>query len=98
MAKKIIVLGASGMLGSMVSGYLAKNPKLSVLGAVRDTFDAEQFVYGRPQKTTLGADVIINCIGVIKPFCKDTDPAGVQRAIIINGLFPHKLAAAAKSK
>lgn len=97
MTKKVIVLGASGMLGSMVSGYLVNNPELSVLGTTREQFDAEQFAHGRPQKIALEADTIINCIGVIKPFCKDTDPAGVQRAIIINGLFPHRLATAAKA-
>ena len=98
MTSRVIVLGGSGMLGSMVSGYLARNPGLSVLGVMREGFDAEQFVYGRPQKTALDADYIINCIGIIKPFCRDTDPIGVQRAIIVNGLFPHKLAEVAKAK
>jgi dTDP-4-dehydrorhamnose reductase len=36
-------------------------------------------------------DYCINCIGIIKPFCKDEDPDGVENAIVINSLFPHKL-------
>jgi len=41
-------------------------------------------------------EVIINCIGIIKPYCKDDDPTGVVRAIRINALFPHLLTDLAK--
>jgi len=34
---------------------------------------------------------IINCIGIIKPYCKDEDSVGVYNAIKINSLFPHEL-------
>jgi len=37
-------------------------------------------------------DYIINCIGIIKPFCRDDDPEGVFRAIEVNAVFPHRLA------
>lgn len=94
--KKIIVLGATGMLGSLVFGYLRKNQTLEVIGTNRSTFDARRFTAGETQSQDLRADTIINCIGVIKPFCKDTDPAGVINAIEVNALFPHRLAAEAK--
>jgi dTDP-4-dehydrorhamnose reductase len=95
---KVLVLGSSGMLGSMVYGYLKRNPKLEVSGTTRDVFDAEAFAAGVPQKRELEAEWILNCIGVIKPFCKDNDAAGVRRAIAVNAVFPHKLAAEAKAR
>jgi dTDP-4-dehydrorhamnose reductase len=39
-------------------------------------------------------DVVINCIGIIKPYCKDDDPAGVLRAVNVNARFPHLLSKA----
>lgn len=95
---RVVVLGSSGMLGSMVHGHLRRNPALQVTGTTREVFDAETFASGAPQKQQLDADYVVNCIGVIKPFCKDDDPAGVRRAIAVNAVFPHKLAAAAKAR
>lgn len=95
---RVLVLGSSGMLGSMVYGYLRKNPSLQVVGTTREVFDAEAFTSGAPQKQQLDADWVLNCIGVIKPFCKDDDDAGVRRAITVNAMFPHRLAAVAKAR
>ena len=95
---RILVLGSSGMLGSMVYGYLRKNSAFQVTGTTREVFDAEAFVAGVPQKQQLDADYVVNCIGVIKPFCKDDDAAGVRRAIAVNAVFPHKLAAATAAR
>jgi dTDP-4-dehydrorhamnose reductase len=94
--KRIVVLGANGMLGSMARSYLAKNRALEVIAADRGAFDAAGFVAGKPQKTSLRADFIINCIGVIKPYCKDNDATGVINAVVVNALFPHRLAAEAR--
>jgi len=95
---RVLVLGSSGMLGSMVHGYLRRNSSLQVTGTTRETFDAEAFALGAPQKQALDAEYVLNCIGVIKPFCKDNDAAGVRRAIAVNAVFPHRLAAAAKAQ
>lgn len=99
--KKILVLGSTGMLGHMVFSHLSKNKDLKVTGTVREEkylnentllFDAEKFTLSGTGKENLTSyDYLINCIGIIKPYCKDNDPEGVQRAIIINALFPHKL-------
>ena len=94
--KRVVVLGTTGMLGSMVYGYLRRNPTLEVIGTDRRTFDAQKFIAGEAQQEILRADMIVNCIGIIKPFCKDTDPAGVANAIQVNALFPHYLAVEAK--
>lgn len=95
---RVLVLGSSGMLGSMVENWLSRNPALRVVGTTRDGFDAEAFAAGKPQKQALDAEWILNCIGVIKPFCKDNDAAGVRRAIAVNAMFPHALAAAANAR
>jgi dTDP-4-dehydrorhamnose reductase len=100
--KKILVLGSSGMLGYMVYDYLKKNSEFEVNGSVRSKakiskikFDAEEFVDEVDQKVDFSKyDYIVNCIGIIKPFCQDNDPEGVVRAIKVNALFPHKLSKA----
>jgi dTDP-4-dehydrorhamnose reductase len=43
-----------------------------------------------------GADWAINAIGIIKPHIRDDNAAEVERAIEVNGLFPHRLARAAE--
>lgn len=40
-------------------------------------------------------DTVVNCIGVIKPYIQDTNPAQVERALRVNALFPHALGKAA---
>ncbi len=96
---KILVLGSTGMLGWVVKDYLEKNSNFNVVGTTREKsngsilFDAESF---KGEASSLGDFAyVINCIGIIKPYCKDNDPAGVQRAINVNGRFPWLLAKAA---
>ncbi len=102
----ILVLGVSGMLGSMVFKYLSKNPNFNVYGTVRNTkyldekiyfFDANDITQLEEKPfIDLSVDYIINCIGITKPFSKDDDPEGVKRAILINADFPWKLSNYAK--
>lgn len=95
---RVIVLGATGMLGSMVFQYLRRNPDLAVLGTARKAmtgmlqFDAAEFVAGKVSADDLKtADYVINCIGIIKPHCHDDNEAEVTTAITVNALFPHVL-------
>lgn len=102
----VLVLGISGMLGSIIFDYLKKNPDFNIYGTVRnqkyqkegvfifDAYDISQL----EQKVFLNLkiDYIINCIGITKPFSKDDDPAGVIRAVKINADFPWNLAKHAK--
>lgn len=41
------------------------------------------------------AEYVINCLGVIKPYCKDHDLAGRRKAVHVNAAFPYRLQAAA---
>ncbi len=102
----ILVLGVSGMLGSMVFDYLSRNPNFVVYGTVRNSKYLEEKVYffdaneiaqlEEKQFMDLKLNYIINCIGITKPFSKDDDPEGVKRAISINADFPWKLSSYAK--
>lgn len=100
----VLVLGSTGMLGWVVETHLSRpESSLDVTSASREgqrgsravAFDAEAFVAGRAALPH-GADFVVNCIGIIKPYCKDNDADGVRRAIRINALFPHMLAAACR--
>jgi dTDP-4-dehydrorhamnose reductase len=100
--QKILVLGGEGMLGSMVADYLSRNAQFDVTATARGQsppveidglhwldFDANDQKAGE----RLGAwDWVINCIGIIKPLIHDDNAAEVERATIINALFPHRLA------
>jgi dTDP-4-dehydrorhamnose reductase len=100
-------MGVNGMLGSMLFNYFNKQENYEVFGTFFGAnpfpanenlthFDASgqveeqiKVIAGRFQP-----GYIINCIGIIKPWCKDDDPAGVKNAIVVNALFPHLLAEA----
>lgn len=106
----VLVLGASGMLGSMVLTYLRDQVGIDARGTVRGEIPESfrqlshqlvRFDASSEPENQLAAiagsfrpDFIINCIGIIKPHCQDNDPEGVVRAIQINALFPHALAQA----
>ena len=100
----VIILGKTGMLGSMVEYYFKNSTSHKIYATARDDsgdlkFDAESQDDINSLSEFIGRnniEYVINCIGIIKPYCKDDDPKGVLRAIKVNALFPHKLAVAAK--
>lgn len=70
-----IILGNTGMLGSM----LANTWEGEFISTDRNTFDARFNEIPR-------GDMFVNCIGVIKPYCNN-----IKMAIEVNALFPHYL-------
>lgn len=79
----IIILGSTGMLGSMASEVFKDyEPFLPT----RRALDAEDSGAEEVYDLTKPFDHLINCIGVIKPYCDD-----IERAITVNSLFPHQL-------
>ena len=101
-----LVLGVTGMLGSMVYDYLSRNPAIRVMGTARIPDSRSRTALGRefafdaagdiPQQlepilATFRPDYVINCIGIINIHCRDSDPAGVLLAVRVNALFPHLL-------
>jgi dTDP-4-dehydrorhamnose reductase len=93
---KVVVLGASGMLGSMVRSWLSTDRTLSLVATTRNELDAETATQDAIAHVLRGADYAVNCIGVIKPYIHDDNGAETVRAMRVNGLFAHTLAAAAE--
>lgn len=86
---KIYVLGYKGMLGRYVYAYL-KSQGFDVIGLSRvdiDVMDFDKMQLRRAlvRKGVISNDVIINCIGTIKP---QVDKHGDITAIKVNSLFP----------
>lgn len=103
MTINILVLGATGMLGSMVYSYLKADRGLNVAGTSR--MEEEGLVYFDAYKgfgdfdlDLKSMDYVINCIGITKPYCRDEDIREVKNAIAINSLFPYILAELALEK
>jgi dTDP-4-dehydrorhamnose reductase len=97
---KVLVLGADGMLGSMVARVLSTNSALHVvrstrIGARHDlAFDATQHSVS-DLLDEARCDWIINAIGILDRNIDETDPDSVVAAINVNASFPNRLAAAA---
>lgn len=96
---KVLILGKTGMLGSMLSYHLSQHHEiycsertgkkgssdLILDVATNDLTALSSFVQEKK------IEYIINAIGIIKPYCKDNDPEGIKKAIQVNALFPHLL-------
>jgi dTDP-4-dehydrorhamnose reductase len=110
--KKVLILGSSGMLGSMVTDYLVKHSDFEISAALRNLklkeeiaslskikcipFDADS-LSSLKELNPAGYDWIINAAGIIKPYIKDDRPETVERALKVNSLFPHALAEETKN-
>lgn len=106
----ILILGASGMLGNAMMRVMSERTDWHVQGTIRSErsrryfepdiarrlipgIDVEQadalvsvFAAGKP-------DIVINCVGLVKQLSDAKDPL---RAVPINTLLPHRLAALCK--
>ncbi len=95
MAKRVAILGVTGMLGCTVEKEF-QAAGFDIIKTVRSILDAQNCTVETIVQVLDDADYVINCIGIIKPYIHDDNSSEVQRAIRVNGLFPHKLAAAAQ--
>ena len=92
----ILVMGATGMLGSMVYDYFKRDSELTVFGTSRKKkgdhlyFDLHDDIHGW-EWDEIDVDYVINCIGITKPYCHDDNMSEVKNAIYVNSLFPRKL-------
>ena len=84
---KVLVLGVNGMLGNYVSTYFLRSGKYDVTTINRNGFDV---VTDNVTDLHINQyDVVINCIGVIKPL---VNKVGVLNTTLVNSIFPHILA------
>jgi len=101
---KVLVLGATGMLGSTVLRLFAQRERYAVMGSVRAHRDLlpanlrDRVIPGIDVTDTeqlarlldeVEPDVVVNCIGVVKQLAEADDPLV---ALPINSLLPHRLA------
>jgi dTDP-4-dehydrorhamnose reductase len=97
---RVLVLGANGMLGSMVARVLAGTPLLEVVATTRrGGNNTLEFEVGRSSISELldsaRCDWVVNALGILDRRIDVDDPACVASVIDVNARFPHRLAAAA---
>tara|TARA_R110002049_G_scaffold10396_3_gene51196 strand:+ start:569 stop:1396 length:828 start_codon:yes stop_codon:yes gene_type:complete len=94
--KTVMILGSTGMLGRYMSKYLQES--FDIINITRANLNAEDAnkdqILNLINSKVKKPDVIINCIGMIKP---QIDRGTTTQAIKVNSLFPHLLAEAAES-
>jgi dTDP-4-dehydrorhamnose reductase len=98
---RVLVLGANGMLGSMLVRVLAGHPEFDVVGSARSGQGGYRpFVVGRDSVDDLLASVrcewILNAIGVLDRYIDASDPASIASAVAVNSEFPNRLAVATR--
>jgi dTDP-4-dehydrorhamnose reductase len=101
----IVILGVSGMLGSTLFRYLSLKEEYQIYGTARSLsaiealpaelknkvnfLDCQNPAHFLDWLSLVRADVVINCIGIIKQLKESENPLD---SIKINALFPHELA------
>lgn len=108
-ATNVLVLGGSGMLGSMIVDVFSRDPSLAVTATVRAeplrltmakrVPEAEWRLFdpaiGIPPELFERQAWVVNAIGITKPLIRDDRPDEIERAIDINATLPHRVAKAA---
>ena len=111
--KSVLVLGGTGMLGSMVTDELARRPDIRVNATWRVSsrsappvmipgvewlpFDAADSSLDEALLACGRHQWILNAIGITKPLIRDDNPQEVDRALRINALLPHAIARVAEA-
>jgi len=104
----VLILGGSGMLGSMLVDVFSRNPAFQVTATVRNEDMRRKCMARIPGVEWRIMDVaadpaavfscfpaqqwVVNAIGIIKPYARDDRPAEVFNAIRGNAVFPHIMA------
>lgn len=102
-ARRVLILGRTGMLGHMVYRVLSRSAGLRVEGTQRsDPADGLYFDVrdgAEPLRTIWqrggGYAYAVNCIGVTAAGLRAGDLGVIREAIRVNSLFPHEIAALA---
>jgi len=99
---QVLVLGSSGMLGSMVARVLREAEHSVVLtdragSANNIPFDVATHSIRDVLASVPDLSYVINAIGIIKPRINEASAESRRAAIRVNGEFPYELAEAAES-
>lgn len=100
--RRVLVLGASGMLGSMLSRVLAQNAGIELVLTTRGGDPGTiGFEAGRDRPSDLvtaaRCEWIVNAIGMLKARIEE-DPANAAEAMAVNSGLPRELAEAARDR
>jgi len=92
--KRIMVLGAGGMVGHIMAAYLAQKPDYEVIRCERSAFTPETVVldmmdFQRVEDVLHDSspDIVINCAGILVQASQDR----MDRTILLNSYLPHLL-------
>ena len=100
---KVIIFGASGMLGNTLIKTISQDENYEVYGTLRKDINyfeknnsikifknvaCERINEWREILMQIKPDITINCIGIVKQLKESNDP---QLSIFTNSLFPHQL-------
>ena len=106
--KKILILGSTGMMGSMLSSLLRNDQRFNILCTYRNTNKVKFLDLKKKQKTKIeifnkhelnklihkfNPDYLINCIGLIKQLCRKEN---LQFIKYLNTDLPKIIALSAK--
>ena len=87
--RRVLILGASGMLGNALFRFFAQSNGYATFGTVRTETAKSLFHQVWQANLMVGVDVDINCVGLVKQLAQSEDPL---LAIPINAILPHRLA------
>ena len=103
---KVLILGASGMLGFAVATVFAEAGFELTLSSRKESQDllpnvGSKIVFDAMTDSTESLEIqnfdyVINCVGIIKPRIHDNNQEEREAALVVNSLFPSKLASAAE--
>jgi dTDP-4-dehydrorhamnose reductase len=91
--KPVVVFGSTGMLGHRLCRQLVAENVPFVGVSRREGFDASRPVELEALLGELDPSVVVNCIGVVK---QKSEAKEAVPSILVNALFPHRLAAACR--
>jgi dTDP-4-dehydrorhamnose reductase len=105
--KRIIIFGATGMLGHQVMKVFSLDNNYEIIATYRNKKDLKNIYQDKKNLTFVKYDAlknknflnitnkkvhsIINCIGIIKPYINDDHVQSIKKAIFVNGFFPYGL-------
>ena len=99
--QKVLILGATGMLGSACMEIMGRNSEIELVGTARSENDSYIGFDARTDSIdklleNIKPNWIINCIGIIKPHIDEKVTASIENAIQVNSEFPILLAEVAE--
>lgn len=102
---RVLILGATGMLGHTLIEVFKKLPSLELFGTIRTDINDEHVKilsskqlfsnFDISEDITVKVlnkfhpDVVINCIGLVKQLAESKSS---EKSVLVNSLFPHQLA------